>query len=540
MKGLRASDPATIGRYRIVGVLGSGGMGRVLLGESPDGRLVAVKVVHPHLAIADNFRSRFRQEVAASRAVSGAYTAAVMDADPDAEVPWLASVFVPGPSLSEAVDAGGPLPEESVLRLAAGLAAALGEIHRAGLIHRDLKPSNVLLTDDGPRVIDFGIARAAEMTTLTHTGAAIGSPAYMSPEQALGQRLTPASDMFSLGSLLHLAATGVGPFTGESAPQLLYQVVHGELDLSRVPPALSGLVTACLDRDPAARPTPEEVLARIGPGGGWPPPGVAAMIESQRRQARELRSGAAGGTRVAPVPTPPGPLPATRYATPVPPPVLAEPPRRTPRWAIPAVVIAVLLAVGVPLSLLLLDKDQTAGTGSGDKPPGTVTQTVPPKDSGTTAAEEPSGDSDEGEGSAEPGQDLTIGPDGYRDVRLNMTISDAVATGQVAPTEGGSGCESFEMFDENGAHLGFVWAGDNGVIVTISPVGQVYTPEGITIGSTLDDIAATYPDVETAEHEGVPYAYAPVPDNPNAVYTMELAEDDTVVTVQLQDVDDPC
>ncbi|WP_405829942.1 MULTISPECIES: serine/threonine-protein kinase [unclassified Streptomyces] len=210
-------------------MLGQGGMGRVLLGAGPDGRLVAVKQVLAHFADDEGFRARFRREVAASRKAPGIYTAAVMDADPDAPTPWLASVFVRGPSLGAAVEAVGVLPEETVRRLAAGLATALLEIHRVGLVHRDLKPDNVLLAEDGVRVIDLGIARMTEgegNTGLTRTGWVIGSPSFMSPEQAESKPLTPASDVFSLGSVLVMAVTGSSPFAGTSTLQTLYDVVH--------------------------------------------------------------------------------------------------------------------------------------------------------------------------------------------------------------------------------------------------------------------------------------------------------------------------
>jgi serine/threonine protein kinase len=266
MKPLNPDEPRQVGRYRLVAALGEGGMGRVLLGVSPDGRLVAVKQVHPGFAHDDGFRSRFRREVQISRMVSGAYTAAVMDADPDAPTPWLASVFVAGPSLKEAVEAAGPLPPAAVRVLAVGLASALTDIHRAGLIHRDLKPSNVLLTDDGARVIDFGIARAAEGDSeLTHTGSIIGSPGFMSPEQADGRPLTPASDVFSLGGLLAMAATGRAPFGGGSTPQVLYNVVHSRPDLGSLPPELRRLIEPCLAKDPAQRPTPAQILDFLGP-----------------------------------------------------------------------------------------------------------------------------------------------------------------------------------------------------------------------------------------------------------------------------------
>ncbi|MEQ0559294.1 serine/threonine-protein kinase [Amycolatopsis sp. NEAU-NG30] len=291
MKPLNPDEPRQVGRYRLVAALGEGGMGRVLLGVSPDGRLVAVKQVHPGFAHDDGFRSRFRREVQISRMVSGAYTAAVMDADPDAPTPWLASVFVAGPSLKEAVEAAGPLPPAAVRVLAVGLASALSDIHRAGLIHRDLKPSNVLLTDDGARVIDFGIARAAEGDSeLTHTGSIIGSPGFMSPEQADGRPLTPASDVFSLGGLLAMAATGRAPFGGGSTPQVLYNVVHSRPDLGALPPELRRLIEPCLAKDPAQRPTPAQILDFLGPvqPGVTPwPPAVHALIGTQKAQVSQ-------------------------------------------------------------------------------------------------------------------------------------------------------------------------------------------------------------------------------------------------------------
>ncbi|MFF1338215.1 serine/threonine-protein kinase [Streptomyces sp. NPDC058290] len=274
-----------IGPFRTVSVLGQGGMGRVVLGVGPDGRFVAVKQVHAELAEDEGFRARFRREVDASRRVAGGYTAAVIDADPDAEVPWLASQFVPGPSLSRAVDAAGPLPEEAVRRLAAGLAHALADVHRAGLIHRDLKPSNVLLAEDGVRVIDFGIVRAVgDQTRITHAGALIGSPAYMAPEQVLGQELTPAADVFSLGATLVMACTGKPPFAGSSVPRILHEVVHAEPDLGGVPAGLRDVVTRCLAKDPADRPTPGELLTAVGelaPSARPWPEAVNALIHEQ-------------------------------------------------------------------------------------------------------------------------------------------------------------------------------------------------------------------------------------------------------------------
>ncbi|MFF8839657.1 serine/threonine-protein kinase [Streptomyces sp. NPDC015130] len=291
---LSPTDPREAGPYRLLAELGRGGMGRVLLGAAPDGRLAAVKQVHARFAHDEGFRARFRREVDASRKVSGAFTAAVLDADADAPVPWLASVFVAGPSLGAAVERSGTLPVETVRRLAVQLATALDEIHRAGIVHRDLKPENVLLSVDGARVIDFGIARIAEsgnVTELTGTGLVVGSPAFMSPEQAEGKELTPASDVFSLGSLLALASTGTSPFAAPSTLQALYNVVHTEPDLGAVPPELAGLLGRCLSKDPTARPTPAQLLAALGPAAPtarpWPP-AVHAMIEEQQRSVDRL------------------------------------------------------------------------------------------------------------------------------------------------------------------------------------------------------------------------------------------------------------
>ncbi|WP_404868336.1 serine/threonine-protein kinase [Kitasatospora griseola] len=291
--------PRQAGPYVLLAELGRGGMGRVLLGVTPDGRPAAVKLVHARHAAEPDFRARFRREVAASRRVSGAYTAAVLDADPDAEQPWLASVFVAGPSLAAAVGKAGALPGPALHRLAVGLATALTEIHQAGLVHRDLKPENVLLAEDGARVIDFGIARAAEgreTTELTGTGWVIGSPQFMSPEQADGRELTAASDVFSLGSVLVLAATGHSPFAGPSVLQTLYNVVHAEPDLTALPAALHGIVARCLAKQPADRPTPAELLALLGPvppsTEPWPP-AVQLMVGAQRARAEQLLSGGA-------------------------------------------------------------------------------------------------------------------------------------------------------------------------------------------------------------------------------------------------------
>jgi eukaryotic-like serine/threonine-protein kinase len=280
---LRTDDPAAVGPYRLLGRLGTGGMGRVFLGQSPGGRLVAVKVIRPELADEPGFRARFAREVSAARKVSGLFTALVVDADAEAELPWLATAYVAGPSLAEAVEEHGPLPVASVRALAAGLAEGLAAIHAAGVVHRDLKPANVLLADDGPRVIDFGISRAVETTMLTLSrDSVIGSPGFLSPEQAEAGEVGPPSDVFSLGAVLAFAATSEGPFGSGPTPALVYRVVNREPDLAAVPEQIRPLVERCLAKDPAARPTPAAMLAELGGGTelavNWLPEPIAAVL----------------------------------------------------------------------------------------------------------------------------------------------------------------------------------------------------------------------------------------------------------------------
>jgi eukaryotic-like serine/threonine-protein kinase len=276
---LRTGDPRLIGPYRLAGRLGSGGMGTVFLGRSVAGRLVAVKVIRDDLAEDPEFRARFRREVAAATKVSGLFTAPVVDADLDAPVPFLVTAYIAGLSLADAVSRHGPLPTASVLSLAAGLAEGLVAIHSAGVVHRDLKPSNVLLAEDGPRVIDFGISRALEASTVTRTGLAFGSPGFMSPEQAEAGEVGPASDVFSLGTVLAFAAVGEGPFGTGSTAALVYRVVHSPPDLDRVPTQVRPLIERCLAKDARQRPSPGELLGGLGGIGvwaGWLPTAVLA------------------------------------------------------------------------------------------------------------------------------------------------------------------------------------------------------------------------------------------------------------------------
>ncbi|KPI16562.1 serine/threonine protein kinase [Actinobacteria bacterium OK074] len=293
MQPLEAGAPTAIGPYRLLGRLGSGGMGRVYVGRSAGGRTVAVKAVHPHIALDEEFRARFRREVAAARKVGGAWTAPVLDADPDAPVPWAATGYVAGPSLAAAVAEVGPLPAHSVRALGAGLAEALAAVHALDLVHRDVKPSNVLLTLDGPLLIDFGIARATDSTaSLTSTGVSVGSPGYMSPEQILGKGATGAADVFSLGAVLVYAATGQPPFPGTSSASLLYKVVHEEPELGSLEGELRELAARCLHKVPEERPSPGELARALAPGGaaalvagGWLP---GAVVERVSRSAVAL------------------------------------------------------------------------------------------------------------------------------------------------------------------------------------------------------------------------------------------------------------
>ncbi|MET9683481.1 serine/threonine-protein kinase [Streptomyces coeruleorubidus] len=257
---LQADDPPVVAGYRLAARLGAGGMGRVYLSHTRGGRPVALKVVRPELADDPAFRRRFRREVEAARRVRGAYTAELIDADADGVPPWAATVYVPGPSLTEAVARRGPLPVPAVLWLMAGVAEALQAIHAAGIVHRDLKPSNVLLAADGPRVIDFGISLASDFTSHTATGSTVGTPHFMAPEQASGGEVTAATDVFALGQTAAFAALG-RPLYGEgSAVGVLYRIVHDEPDLTVLPEQLRPLMARCLAADPEERADLAEIV----------------------------------------------------------------------------------------------------------------------------------------------------------------------------------------------------------------------------------------------------------------------------------------
>ncbi|MFJ8000291.1 protein kinase [Streptomyces sp. NPDC096310] len=308
-----AERPDYAGRYPLESALGSGGMGEVHLATSASGLRLAVKVIHAGHASDPEFRARFQQEVAAARRVSGAFTAPVVDADPEAPRPWMATLFIDGPTLSERVKRNGPLDAGELTRLGAGLAEGLRDIHRAGVVHRDLKPSNVLLAVDGPKVIDFGISRPADSDLRTETGKLIGTPPFMAPEQFQRPReVGPAADVFAMGAVLVHAATGRGPFDSDSPYIVAYQVVHDEPDLNGVPERMVPLISRCLAKDPAERPTPDEVMSALraadpapgsAPDAGRPgaydlrgPYGARALVPAQRGPVPAETAGSGSGS----------------------------------------------------------------------------------------------------------------------------------------------------------------------------------------------------------------------------------------------------
>ncbi|MEU0662247.1 protein kinase domain-containing protein [Streptomyces lavendulocolor] len=353
LRPLAPEDPRRIGGFTILRFLGAGAMGRVYLGESLGGRKVAIKVINGARAGDEEFRARFRQEIAAARRVHGMFTAAVVASDPEADDPWLATEYVAGPSLQEVVGEQGPMPVDTVIRLAAGVAEALAAIHGAGVVHRDLKPGNVLVAGDGPKVIDFGIARTRDATTLTRTQMLMGTPGYVAPERLAKGKAGPECDVFSLGALLAFASTGRLPF-GSEPSEIGFRIVHGEPDLEPVPEQLRELVAWCLAKDPDARPSPGQVLdwccERAGqPGPGWLPAPLTGMIRRRAKEAADVRA--------------PDPEPA---------PVRSRP--RTVRVALAtAAVLAVIALVGALMNLNPPSWGDRAGPPVGSHPTGGAT-----------------------------------------------------------------------------------------------------------------------------------------------------------------------
>jgi outer membrane protein assembly factor BamB len=395
MGPLTADDPQAIGGFRLQARLGAGAMGRVYLATSPAGRMVAVKVLQPELASDQEFIRRFRAEADAARLVSGIYTAPVVEAGVDDVPPWLATAFVPGPSLDDVISRFGPLPVAALWRLAAGLAEALRAIHTVGLVHRDLKPGNVLLAYDGPRVIDFGIARAVAEGRLTTTGPVVGTMGYLSPEQAQGHVAGPPSDVFSLGCVLAFAATGASPFsvgTDALPAAVVYRVVQEDPDLGQVPVQLRQLIQDCLAKDPSLRPDPGHIAAqcaaaaeqvRLSPASFWPSDLADLIGAQQAALTAELR--------VLPVPAPlshADPV-ATQYAAPPAPPGFPRPASTYPArpssgdtsrrgFLIGAGVVAAVAGVGAGAWALTSHSAQPpakAGGGTARKGPGTLAWT---------------------------------------------------------------------------------------------------------------------------------------------------------------------
>ena len=468
---MQPGDPDYIGPYRLIRELGSGGMGRVFLARSGGGRPVAVKVIRPDLAADPEFRVRFQHEVAAARKVNGLYTAVVVDADVDGPMPWLATAYVAGPSLADKVRLQGPMDAAAVAVLGAGLAEGLGAIHAAGLVHRDLKPSNVLLADDGPRVIDFGISRAVEASALTSTGLVVGSPGFMSPEQAVGGDVGPSSDVFSLGALLTFASTGHGPFGTGSAPALGYRVVHAAPNLDGVPTVIRPLVERCLAKDPVERPAIADLVAELGDPEvpeDWLSPGHTGNL------APDADADVAEDHAPEPEPSPPrtltaqpGPAFAPTESRAAPGLQLASAAPGIPRPARarrrrPAVIAAgagTIVAAAIATVLLTLPGASAAGHHQPPAPSGSTPPTVPPATPYVTLADPGS------KGAAAP---IAFSPDGGTFAvvddngstylwntatgKLTATLTDpgGQGAGQVAFSPDGG---TLAVADRNGIHL---------------------------------------------------------------------------------------
>ncbi|MEV7617742.1 protein kinase [Streptomyces sp. NPDC089799] len=373
---LGQDDPATVGGYRLAAVLGSGGMGKVYLSYTLGGRPVALKVIRPEFSEDPEFRRRFQQEVRAAQRVQGLYTAPVIDFDTEAGQPWLATAYVPGPSLAHAVSSHGRLPLRSVLLLAIGVAEALHVIHGAGIVHRDLKPGNVLLASDGPRVIDFGIARAADATSLTSSGVSVGTPAFMAPEQASAGTVTARTDVFALGQIIAFAAIGAPAYGDGNSHAILYRIVHEDPDLSALPEELRPLVTRCLSRDPDGRPSLTEVIEMchglspepLRQGEDWLPKAVVGSITERLKLPEPAKT--------PPPQAPAAPTPTELSAPPQPaaPPAQPPAPAYAPTQAAPAAPATA--PGGVPAPGAVPGAVPASGSVPGAVPPGY--QTPPP------------------------------------------------------------------------------------------------------------------------------------------------------------------
>ena len=401
MKALRTGDPLSVGGYRLLGRLGAGGMGEVFLGASPGGRKVAVKLIHPVHAQDTQFRERFAREIEAAQRVGGFHTALVVDADPHADPPWMVTAYIEGPSLQEAVGRDGPLPPGRVRELGAGLAEGLAAIHVRGLVHRDLKPGNVIMAADGPRIIDFGIARSVDASTaITTTGAVVGTLAYMSPEQIRGEVAGSASDVFSLGSVLGFAATGRPPFGSDSAVSIMFRVVNQPPDLAGVADAeLRQLIAACLAKSPRDRPPVRVILAALSsevpvPTAATAPAGAVPLaagnsLSTQTRPPMPAGTGPDGRVAAPPASRGTGPprTEAARSGTPPNEPARSRPGSRSRgrrgrqsrrRIVAIAAIAAAVAALAAVLPFLLSGNSPRTAAGHTPEPTARTTAVAPP------------------------------------------------------------------------------------------------------------------------------------------------------------------
>ncbi|MEV7616383.1 serine/threonine-protein kinase [Streptomyces sp. NPDC089799] len=489
---LRADDPQVVGGYRIAARLGAGGMGRVYLSHTQGGRPVAIKVVRPELAEDPAFRRRFRREVEAARRVRGAYTAELIDADTEGEVPWLATLYVPGPSLADAVALRGPLPVEAVLWLVAGVAEALQAVHGAGIVHRDLKPSNVLLAADGPRVIDFGISLASGVSSHTVTGAAIGTPQFMAPEQAAAGEVTAATDVFALGQTAAYAALGEPLYGDGPHLSVLFRIVHEEPDLSALPPALRPLFALCLAADPADRGTPAEIVewCRKHLGGGADGGGGPAVW-------REVMGPEVVVPGPVPDPTPvgtlaAGTLPQGPWAPPAAAPAAAGAPDRRSRRRRTALIAAVAVAAGALLLtgavLTVRDaadrfRDRGAGpsqsSGQSTQPGGQAVQPGGRQSGGRTAQP---GTADGSKGGGARASSPAPGPSGGpRPAAYPVLLLDARNSADIRQ----SGTR-----DDRSGDIRFTCEGESKVGCALESPGSTFAMHWVEDGATLDSCRA--------------------------------------------------
>ncbi|MFC7219149.1 serine/threonine-protein kinase [Streptomyces polyrhachis] len=530
---LTQHDPRRIGPFEVLARLGAGGMGLVYLARSPSGRRVAIKTVRTELAEDQLFRVRFTREVEAARSVSGFYTAAVVDADPRAAVPWLATAYVPAPSLEEIVNQCGPLPPQAVRWLAAGIAEALQSIHGAGLVHRDLKPSNVLVVEDGPRVIDFGIASGVSNTRLTMTNVAVGTPAYMSPEQARDSRsVTGSSDVFSLGSTLVFAGTGHAPFHGSNPVETVFMLLREGPNLAGLPGELHSLIEACMGMAPERRPSPVELTEMLAPhlfssgsdddtgtASAWLPGSAVAMIE-------ERRGGRSNGVRPSPPPPPPPPPPSEPPRGPV----AVEEPGGAVRLAGAVAVIGPGPRVKDATAARLRTTPQPHPVSGWVRPPGGVAASVPETRPAPVVAEaKPSGDwrpwrfrmSNDVWGTPVVVGDLLyvtsfevhaleVGTGRRQFKTREVAWTMAVADGRIHASDGPS---LYALDASDGAERwrravdGWVYAlrADGGVVVTGTRGGGVQARDALS-GDTLWELAGAQAEFETSEAGPVLYA----------------------------------